>query len=296
MIPPIYSAGRLWAMIDTGEQAQRRAWLGASNEMAPYYREQAESLRPGTYAHLHLNAWQSGEEAFLTADDWDACVDSALSPLTPARFDSASRAFALSVGIDAATKQDSAAVVAVAHDGERIRLCAHRIWTPTRHEPLDLEETVEDFLLQLKRDYFVRSVRFDPFQMARSATTLGREGLPMVEFPQTSGNLTAAGQALYDLVRQRRLAVYPDEELRRHVLNAVAVETARGWRLAKERASRKIDAAMALSFAVLDVIERPGCGTGNASVGWIDGHAGARLAPIKCAGVETTPLGYGAKL
>jgi hypothetical protein len=42
--------------------------------------------------------------------------------------------------------------------------------------------------------------------------------------------------------------------------NAVAVETARGWRLAKEKASRKIDAVVALSFASLDVVERPPAG------------------------------------
>src|SRR5581483_754543 len=55
--------------------------------------------------------------------------------------------------------------------------------------------------------------------------------------------------------KSRRLRVYPDAELRQHVLNAVAVETARGWRLAKEKASRKIDAAVALSFACMGEFE-----------------------------------------
>jgi hypothetical protein len=41
-----------------------------------------------------------------------------------------------------------------------------------------------------------------------------------------------------------------------HALNAVAVETGRGWRLAKEKASRKIDGIVALSFACLDAVER----------------------------------------
>ncbi len=208
--PPIYSAGGLWAMIDTGEEAKRRAWLSSPEALESYYREQSETLRPGTYARLHLNTWQSGEEAFITSDDWKTCVDPALTPLVPSRYEAASQGYALSVGVDAATKQDSAAVVAVAHEGERIRICAHRIWTPKKGEPLDLEETIEEYLLQLARDFRIRTVRFDPFQMARSAATLRRAGLRMEDFPQTSGNLTAADQALYDVIRQRRLVAYSD--------------------------------------------------------------------------------------
>src|SRR5205823_5599578 len=109
----------------------------------------------------------------------------------------------------------------------RIRLVAHRIWTPRKGEPLDLEETIEAYLLQLRKRYAVACVRYDPFQFARSASTLKKAGVRMVEFPQTSANLTAAGQNLYELVRGRNLVLYPDAELRQHALNAVAVETGR---------------------------------------------------------------------
>jgi phage terminase large subunit-like protein len=161
----------------------------------------------------------------------------------------------ISVGVDVATKRDCAAVVAVARDGDRLRLVSHRIWTPGKREPLDLEETVEDFLLRLHRDHRLHRVRFDPFQMARSAATLRRAGLRLEELPQTSPNLTAASQGLYELVTAKRLTVYPDAELRRHILSAVAIESPRGWRLAKERTSRPIDAAVALSFAALGALE-----------------------------------------
>src|SRR5205823_2745530 len=56
--------------------------------------------------------------------------------------------------------------------------------------------------------------------------------------------------------RNRNLVVYRDSDLRQHALNAVAVETGRGWRLAKEKAARKIDGVVALSFACLDAVER----------------------------------------
>jgi phage terminase large subunit-like protein len=250
---PVYANGKLWAFLDQGVEAQERAWLADDAERDAYYAEQAASLRPGTYARLHLNAWQSGEEAFVTAEDWDGCVVAGLTPLLPEQ----AAKLTLSVGVDAATKGDCAAVVAVASGSDgRLRLVRHRIWTPRKGAPLDLEETVEAFLLDLRRNYRVGSVVFDPFQMARSAATLRKAGLRMVEMPQTGANLTAAGQNLFELIRGRNLALYPDAELRQHALNAVAVETGRGWRLAKEKAARKIDGVVALSFACLDALER----------------------------------------
>ena len=57
----------------------------------------------------------------------------------------------LFVGVDAATKHDCAAVVAVAWDRETDNLClaSHKIWKPTPEEPLDIEQTIEWYLLQL---------------------------------------------------------------------------------------------------------------------------------------------------
>ena len=266
---PIFAAGRLWAFIDQGEDAQRRGWLGEPEEMAAYYAEQVASLRPGTFNRLHLNQWQSGEEAFITAEQWAACEVPA-GPVTVTG--------PVYVGLDAATKKDCAAAVAVTHDGERVRVIAHRIWTPRLGRPIDLED-VEDYVLELARRYDIAEVSFDPYQLARSAGVLRRAGVPMGELAQTSGNLTAAGQALYDLIGERRLAVPPDKELRKHALNAVAVNSGRGWRLAKEKASRKIDAVVALSFAVLAAVTRPDA-PGPPSRGpsiWGDGGRGGGI-------------------
>jgi phage terminase large subunit-like protein len=245
---PIFTNGKLWAFVDAGEEAQRRGWLGDTDDMDSYYGEQAQTLRPGTYARLHLNQWQSGEEAFIGAEDWDGCVDPfARPPVYPETIGMS----ALHVGVDVGVKHDSSAVVAVAtmSDG-KLHLIRHRIWQPVRGETLDLEATVEAFLLDLGREFPVAAVRYDPSQMVRSAQTL-RGALSMQEFPQTSANLTTAGQTLFELLKTRAITLYPDSELRRHALNAVAVNSGRGWRLAKEKSSRKIDGLAALSFAVV---------------------------------------------
>jgi hypothetical protein len=125
--------------------------------MESYYQEQAATLRPGTYARLHENKWQSGEEAFITAELWDACVDSGLGPLLPP-----APKLTLSVGVDAAVKDDCCAVVAVAREGDRVRLVTHRIWRPRKGDPVDLESTVEAYVIWLHASYTVQSVVFDP--------------------------------------------------------------------------------------------------------------------------------------
>jgi hypothetical protein len=43
--------------------------------------------------------------------------------------------------------------------------------------------------------------------------------------------------------------LYPSDELRQQALSTVAVENPRGWRIAKEKASKKIDAIVALAMA-----------------------------------------------
>ena len=45
--------------------------------------------------------------------------------------------------------------------------------------------------------------------------------------------------------------MYPDADLRQAIGHCVAVETARGWRIAKEKVKHKIDVIVALAQAAL---------------------------------------------
>jgi phage terminase large subunit-like protein len=97
--------------------------------------------------------------------------------------------------------------------------------------------------------FAVRGVFYDPFQMAATAQGLQRVGAPMREVPQTPGTLTEIGSNLYELIKARGLVTYPDAALRLAILRAVAVETPRGWKISKEKASHKIDVVVALAMA-----------------------------------------------
>jgi hypothetical protein len=215
-----------------------------------YYAAQRRTLRPATYARLHENRWVTSESVFITPELWDPCVDSAWRPLLP------TRDVRLFVGVDAALKHDSAAVVAVGYVGDRVALALHRIWRPTPEEPLDLEATIEAFLRELHALYALEKILCDPFQLHRSITTLQKAHLRIEELPQTTQNTTAMGQALWDLLSGRNLRLYPAADMREQALNTVALEARRGWRIAKERGSRKIDSIVALSMAALAAIQK----------------------------------------
>jgi phage terminase large subunit-like protein len=246
---PILTDGGLWAFIDQGPEAQERAWLGEPAEMEAYYREQARSERPGTFARHHLNKWQAGEEAFVSADQWDACVDPELCPVRN-RDDRIS----IMAGVDAASRRDCAAVVAVTRtEGDRYRLVDHRIWAP-RGKDIDLEDTIEAFVFDLKARFRLSHVVFDPHQMRRSEQTFRKRGISVREFRPGSENKDAT-QNLYDLIREGRIELYPDKELRKHALNAAVKATPNdGQKLDKQRAAAKIDGCVALSYAAFGAL------------------------------------------
>ncbi len=101
----------------------------------------------------------------------------------------------------------------------------------------------------------MREVRYDPYQMQAVAQRLVSLHVPMVEFAQSSPNLTEASTNLFELVKARNLVVYPDDAIRLAVSRAVAIETPRGWRIAKEKQSHKIDVVIALGMAALGAVQ-----------------------------------------
>ncbi len=249
---PIFSNHGLLLFHIDGEEAQKRCFRGAPEQAAVYYDDQRASLRPGTFSRLHENKRATGSEAFIPLEDWDKCIDINCRPMLPS-FEKR-----LLVGVDASIKHDSAAVVAVYRDYElsKVVLAKHRIWQPSSRDPLDLDGTIGEFLRELHRTYSLQEVRYDPYQMHDLSTRLRSEGLPMVEYPQSVPNLTAMGQNLFELVKDGNLVLYPDEFMRTCASHAIALQSSRGWRIAKEKTSFKIDVIVSLAMASLAAIEK----------------------------------------
>jgi hypothetical protein len=167
----------------------RQSW-----QTPEYYAEQRRILREATYLRLHENRWTSPESRAIPPELWDACV---VREHIPYLF--ADRTVSVYAGVDASTKGDSSAVVAVTVEpeiderGSGLFLVRHRIWQPSAEEPLDLEQTIEAFLRELHRDFHLAKVVCDPFQLHRSIVTLKAAGLAIEEFPQTVGNTVRMG-------------------------------------------------------------------------------------------------------
>jgi phage terminase large subunit-like protein len=213
--------------------------------------EQRRSLRPNQYLRQIENRFVTSESSFVPIEAWDACVDRDLTPVV------ADQSLPIWVGVDASVKHDSTAIVAVTFDNEtkKVRLIAHRVFQPTPDDPLDFEATIEETILDLRQRFALRRVLFDPYQMQAVAQRLTRAGIPIEEFPQTSRNLTSIGQNLFELITGRNLIVYHDDATRLAVSRAVAIETSRGWRIAKEKQSHKIDVVIALAMAAHAVVD-----------------------------------------
>ena len=144
------------------------------------------------------------------------------------------------MGVDCATKHDCAAVVAVMRDRDRVALARHRIWKPTPQTPLDIESTVEAELRDLCRNHDVREISVDPFQMARSIPTLGREGLRSGSFRNRRDCTGWADHSSNSSEPAPRRYTAADLGAR---ANTVVVESARGWRIAKDKRRRSSTAS-----------------------------------------------------
>jgi len=213
-----------------------------------YLTLQRNRLRPNSYARLHQNEWVSGTESFVSSATLDDCTHNHRRGMA---FNGK-----VCLGIDIGLKHDTSAIAVVGKVPDKDKsliLIDHSIFIPDakRGRTVNLEQTVERDILRYNNKYKILSVLYDPYQFARSAATMKKAGIKMVEWPQTVGNTCEMTEALSTLLHNHLLLLYPDQVIRQHLLNARVKETQRGWRLVKGRKSRKIDLSIALSMAVL---------------------------------------------
>ena len=207
--------------------------------------------RASAYQRQFLNEFATSSSSFIDMPKWDDCCDPRLSPIpVDLKLD-------VWIGFDGSFKHDQTAIVAVTFDtaSKRVRLVNHKAFQPTPEQPIDFEAQVEKTLRDWCRSYRVRQILYDPMMMQAVAQRLVRDRLPLQEFTQTSNNLTAAGQCLFELINGNNLWMYSDLALRKAVSLAIAKETPRGWRISKETSPHKIDLIAALSFACYGCLE-----------------------------------------
>jgi phage terminase large subunit-like protein len=213
--------------------------------------EMRRSLRPNQFLRMIENRFVTSETSFIDMNKWDACVNPSAGHVVN------NPSLPIFIGVDASHKHDSTAVVAVAFDkkAQAVRLVSHKVFQPSPNEPLNFEETVEATILDLSQRFLIRQVLFDPWQMQAMAQRLVKAGIKIEEFPQSSANLTAASQNLFDLIERQNLRLYADSKMRLAVSRAIARETPRGWKITKDKQAHKIDVVVALAMACYAAVQ-----------------------------------------
>lgn len=190
------------------------------------------------FRRYRLNQWVRSQESWLPLGAWEQCTGTV-------DINSDDECF---VGIDMALKHDSIAIViAQQHTDGSIHTDA-KIWHPDM-EAIDIAD-VENHLRELHRHYNVKEFAYDPAFFQRSAEALLDDGLPMLEFPQSSQRMIPACGNAYDLIVTNRVVHNGSPTYGDQVLSAAQRMTDNGWRLSKGKSKRKIDAAIALCMAL----------------------------------------------
>lgn len=195
-------------------------------------REQAERVTPLSFQQFHCCRWGAGEGAWLPTGAWSACAGELAPPDEPVWLGvdiGGSRAASAVIGVTASLQ---VAEVHVFQGDEAVLQVTKRIIEIAGRRP-------------------IIECNYDPWRYRSEALRLEREhGLVAVEFPQSHARMTAASENLYAAIISKRLT-HPDHpDLNRHVAEAIAKQTGRGWRLEQSAHDAQIDAVVALAMAV----------------------------------------------
>ncbi|PKN98363.1 MAG: hypothetical protein CVU42_12590 [Chloroflexi bacterium HGW-Chloroflexi-4] len=248
---PIYQDGGLLLFHASGQWARDHCFRGTPAEAEAYYHDQQQTLRTNAFIRMHGNERTAGEAAFVPPEAWEACYNPGLQGLQP------NDKRRLVFGADASTSHDLTALVGSIYNQKTglTEVVYSRVWKPQKiagirfgKPTIDLEETIGEEVIRLYKAGCLAAVVIDPFQLHTLELKWQKAGIRVLELAQNAGRVES-DQALFTAIMGRSIVHNGDPTLTEHVNAAVAVETPRGYRLAKEKASRKIDAAVALSMS-----------------------------------------------
>lgn len=208
-----------WSVPDD-KPAEDLAWAKRANPASwitpNLLAEQREALPENAWAQLHLDRFVTPEGHWLPAGAWQAAVGQP-------RFDEGERVW---VGVDVGGTESASVVAWVGERGD-VGVAIHE----GEEGVLRCIDTIRD----LAARYAVQEVNYDPWRFGgQPALELERDGLVMVQFPQTDVRMVPASQRLREAVVERRLTLPDDRELAAHAARAIARQGRRGWRLDKD--------------------------------------------------------------
>ena len=212
-----------------------------------FFRKTVAAVKAGRmpefmFRRLHLNQWTSATERWLPYGKVEAGGREA--PEFP-------DGCKVRIGLDAAIKRDTFAVVMVRHDTEtNISHVRCRRFTPeTEQGYIDPNEIVT-YVLGLAAQYDVIEVVYDPAYMQMVAGQLAERGLYVEPFPQSANRMERATESFQRAFLDELVLHGGDKHLLDHI-SAIAVKpTERGVRMSKLKALMPTDLAVALAMCL----------------------------------------------
>lgn len=227
-------------------------------------REQEALLPSAAFRRLWHNEWSDSGGDALSRDLIDAAFNDKLRPMPRPQ-----PGYEFLAGLDLGISRDASALVVLGvrrasrqeHDIRqhgRIRLVHAQAWRATPKHKVNLQN-IEDTLLALHDKYQFKEIAFDPWQAEHLSQRLRLSRVPMTELTQTGQNLQRIASATLEAFNDRRLDLYPQEELHRDLTRLRVEERAYGFRLVSPRdAMGHGDLASAFCYALLLANERAG--------------------------------------
>lgn len=226
-----------WSLPEDADPDDLRA-VTAANPLRSLaeMREQRKRVTEVEWLQFHCCRWGVGSARWLPPGAWAACravYDIADEPLI--------------LGVDVGGSRSATAVVGcIARDDGRVDVATVEVWQGA-DAVLEATAYIESLVTAGRA---IREVVYDPMRFASEALRLERDhGLTLTEWPQSETRMTICSERLHGLIVEKRLRHPGVAELDRHVANAVAKPTPRGWRLVKSAETAQIDALIALAMA-----------------------------------------------
>ncbi len=220
---------------------------------------------PSVFERLHMNRWVEAEDQLVSGADLDASMAPFVVPDGLRLSFPGSTSPVTVVGVDLGTKRD-ASVVAVGHlvslfDAQTLVLSATRVvvdelrvWTGSPDAPVPLGE-VEEYLLDVHRRLRPRRVLVDPHQAISIMQRLKPRGVPVEEFTFTGVSVGHLASTLFNLLRDRRIGLPVDAELREELSHVRLRENSLGVIRMDHDSGRHDDRAVAIALCAKGLLE-----------------------------------------
>ncbi len=203
--------------------------------------EQRRRLPDSSYRRLHLNEWTEPEDRLTAVGDLEAAMtlDGPVPAVPGVRY---------VAGLDIGLTNDRTAVAVCHRSADEVVLDRLQVWSGTRRNPVDLGEVVA-WVAEAAAEYNGASVYADPYQAVHLIQRLRSRRVKISSHTFSARSNAELALTLHNLLRERRIVLPDDPDLRDELSNVRLRETSPGvYRLDHDQ-GRHDDRAIALGLA-----------------------------------------------